>query len=307
MISIARILCPVDFSEFSRRALDYSIGIARWYGANVTALHVCPITVNAPAIGPAPGAFVPTVASPVDMQLLRDMLKNFVAAEAAEGVRIDMQVIEAPVVQEIVAQAQLLPADLLVLGTHGRSGVERVLLGSVTEKLLHQAPCPVLTVPRAAADAVPVAPGLFTRILCPTDFSPASDAAVKWALAIAQEAQADLLLLHVFEVPAVSAQEAFPRSTLAAYRREYEQWCTAQLRSAVPADARTWCSVQELTASGSAHREIRRIAAERACDLIVMGVGQSRGLADRVLGSTSQHVVRSASCPVLTVRERANP
>jgi nucleotide-binding universal stress UspA family protein len=303
MIEITRILCPIDFSDFSRRALDYAVGIARWYDAAVTALHVQPINVPPAALAPgAPVVAEPIVMSTVDRELLREELRAFVDAERADGVAIDVELREGPVWREIVATAESLPAHLLVVGTHGRSGFERLLLGSVTEKLLRTAPCPVLTVPRAASDAVPIAPGLFKRILCPTDFSPGAAHALAWALSIAQEADAELLLLHVFEEPTVTDLEAFPRSRLAAYRQEYEEWCTARLRDAVPPAARAGCTVRELTATGAAHRQIVDLASERACDLIVMGVGGHRGIGDRLFGSTTQHIVRAATCPVLTAR-----
>jgi nucleotide-binding universal stress UspA family protein len=240
--------------------------------------------------------------SSVDREVLHSELRSFVAAEGADRVQINIELIEGQVWREIVGRAASLPADLLVAGTHGRSGFERLLLGSIAEKLLRTAPCPVLTVPRAAPDAVPIAPGLFKRILCPTDFSPGSEHAVAWAASIAQEADADLFLLHVFEQPTVTDLEAFPRSRLAAYRAEYEQWGAARLREAVPASVRAACTVRELTATGSTYREILNSASEHSCDLIVMGVGAHRGVGDRVFGSTTQHVVRAAACPVLTAR-----
>ena len=304
MIAIDRILCPVDFSGFSRRALDYAVGLARWYEARVTALHVYPMGIPSAAMAPgSPVVIEPVVMSNADRELLQTQLRGFAEGERAPGVVVDIEVGEGTVWREIVQRALSLPADLLVLGTHGRSGFERLLLGSVTEKLLRASPCPVLTVPAGAPDVVPIAPGLFKRILCPTDFSPVAHRAALWAASLAQEADAELLMLHVFEEPMATDLEAFPRSTLAAYRAEYEQWCATRLGESVPAAARVCCTVREMMASGAAHREILRAAAEHGCDLIVMGVSRQRGLGDRVFGSTTQHVVRAAPCPVLTVRD----
>ena len=89
---------------------------------------------------------------------------------------------------EVVARASAMPSDLIVMGTHGRAGFERVVLGSVTEKVLRRAPCPVLTVPRNVADAVPAPPVLFTRIVCAVDFSDCSIHALNYAMSLAQEA-----------------------------------------------------------------------------------------------------------------------
>lgn len=302
MIDVKRIVCPVDFSDFSRRALDHAIALARWYEARVTVLHV--YSAGVPPAVFAPGASTvaePLVLSAVDRDLLLQELTVF--AEAGRGeVPVDVQLAQGTVWREIVSLAEAAPADLLLMGTHGRSGFERLLLGSVTEKILRVAPCPVLTVPPAAPDAVPIAAGLFKRILCPTDFSPAADAALTWATSLAQEADAELIVLHVMEAPVVSELEGFPRSGLAAYRREYEEWTTSRLRAAVPDTARTCCTVREMMSSGTPHLEILRMAGEHQSELIVMGVSGHRGVGDRIFGSTTQHVVRASACPVLTVR-----
>jgi nucleotide-binding universal stress UspA family protein len=302
MLAINRILCPVDFSPPSRRALDYAIGIARWYGAKITALHVSPIDVPVGEITPwGPGPTVQTTG--LGAQALREMLARFVAAEAGQGVEIDTKVAEGPVADEIATHSRLHDADLIVIGTHGRSGFRRLILGSVTETVLRTASCPVMTVPPAAPEAVPMAAGLFKKILCPTDFSPASEHSVRWGLAFAQEADAELLLLHAFEHTVGVEDESFPRSALAAYRRDYQAWAVRRLHDQVPESAKNWCRVTELTRVGSAHREILQAAAEHACDLIVLGVGRHRDLADRIFGSTTQQVVRAAACPVLSVGE----
>lgn len=304
MVEIKRIVCPIDFSDFSRRALDYAIAIARWYEAQVTAVHVHPVGVPPAAWAPgAPAVIEPIVLSTVDRELLTRELTAFVNAERAESVPVDIRVAEGSVWREILALVNTTAADLLVLGTHGRSGFERLLLGSVTEKILRAAPCPVLTVPHGAPEAVPIVPGLFKRILCAIDFSPTSSRAVTWAASLAQEADAELLLLHVLEAPVVTELEGFPPSGLEAYRRDYEQWSGTRLREAVPETVRTSCTVKEVTSVGKVHREILRVAREHRSELIVMGVAGHRGVGDRVFGSTTQHVVRAAVCPVLTVRE----
>jgi nucleotide-binding universal stress UspA family protein len=303
MTEIRRIVCPIDFSEFSRRALDYAMAIARWYDAQVLALHVHAVPIPTALAPGAPVIVAPILMSDIDREQLTRELAIFVDGERARGVRVDTRVLEGTAWREIVAEASAARADLLVLGTHGRSGFERLLLGSVAEKILRTAPCPVLTVPRGAADAVPIAPGLFKRVLCPIDFSGPSAAALSWAASLAQEADAELLVLHVLDTPQVSEFEAFPRSALAAYRREYEEWSLARLEEAVPAAVRTNCTVRELMRTGNVHQEILRVAGEHASELIVMGVAGHRGVGDRVFGSTTQHIVRSATCPVLTVRQ----
>ena len=195
MVSITRILCPVDFSEFSRHALDYAIGIARWYGAAVTALHVVP-PITAPAPPTGEGLYPPLVFSAEDLQQFHTELDVF--AGVSDVPALDTRVVQGNVTAEIVRLANELPADLLVMGTHGRSGFERLMLGSVTEKVLRKSPCPVLTVPAKAPVVVPVN-GLFDRVLCAVDFSPASLRALTLAQSLAGEAAARLCVLHVLE------------------------------------------------------------------------------------------------------------
>ena len=218
---------------------------------------------------------------------------------------------EGDPVSEILSQATDMKADLLVMGTHGRSGFERLLLGSVTEKILRKASCPVLTVPRRHPDAVPATPVLFKQILCPVDFSDCSIQALNYAMSLAQEADGHLTVLHVMGDDLEVSPDAYGAiimndlESLADFRRRREDDARRRLSEAVPEAVATYCSVETMVSSGGKpSREILRIAAERQTDLIVIGV-QGRGAADLIFfGSTTNHVVREATCPVLTVRGR---
>lgn len=303
MIEIKRILCPVDFSEFSRRALDHAVALARWYDSSITALYVAtpaPAIAVTPFVGPE--ALQPFALTDVDRERLRQQLRTFVAAEGAPGVSIDERVEEGiDVHQEILVQAQRLESDLIVLGTHGRSGFQRLFLGSVAEKVLRKAACPVMTVPRAVPDAVPTAPGLFRQILCPVDFSKSSAAALQYALSIAQEADATLTVLHAVEV---LPEMADPPSVMTVNIPELIEACRERMRTMIPESARTYCKIDETVCVGKAWREILRVAGEQQSDLIVIGV-QGHGTIDALMfGSTTEHVVRRATCPVLTLRPR---
>ena len=302
MIEIRRILCPVDFSDYSRRALDHAIAIARWYKSTVTALHVfSPAPVA--AYGPGPVVFAPIVLTSKDRDQLLADTKAFIQAETAPGVAIEAVVREGNTAGEIVDQATRMNADLLVIGTHGRSGFERLLLGSVTEKVLRKARCPVLTVPRRLPDAVPSGPVLFKRILCAVDFSESSMNALKYALSLAQEADGCLTVVHVLGAEFVGQVGIGEEHvSLAALQRQQEEEARKLLDKAVPESTAAYCKTDTMLPRGKPWREILRIAADRQAELIVMGV-HGRGAADLMFfGSTTQHVVREASCPVLTLR-----
>jgi nucleotide-binding universal stress UspA family protein len=305
MIEIRRILCPIDFSDYSRRALDHAIAIARWYESKITAVHVfspAPATVY----GPGPVVFEPVVLTGVDREELIAATKRFVEAESAPGIPIETIVREGNIAKEILAQAADSDADLLVIGTHGRSGFERLLLGSVTEKVLRRAACPVLTVPRRLPDAAPAGPVLFKRILCPVDFSEPSLHALEYAISMAGEADAHLVLLHVMTLDLESPVGDLPDDevTIRDFWRRREEELRRSLAAIVPKNIAEYCTVETMLTRGKPGREILRVAGEDQADLIVMGV-QGRGAVDLMFfGSTTQHVVRGAACPVLTLRSK---
>jgi nucleotide-binding universal stress UspA family protein len=299
MIEIRRILCPVDFSDFSRRALAHAVAIARWYESTITLFHVSAVV---PVAAFPPGAAVPPSAGLMaeDRDAALGALKRFAEAEAGPNAAVEFDISEGSTAGEILAAADRLPADLLVMGTHGRSGFERLVLGSVTERVLAKARCPVLTVPRGVPDIAPVPAVLFKRIVCAIDFSECSRHALTYAMSIAQEADAHLIVVHVLELP--------PDDVLAQIRdlQDYVAMAEvdgeARLKEAVPDSVRAYCTVDTVLATGKPYREILRIAGEQQADLIVIG-SHGRGAIDRLLfGSTAQHLVRHATCPVLTLR-----
>ena len=305
MIEIKRILCPIDFSDYSRHALNHAVAMAKWYDSTITVLHVLPV-VPVAAYGSELPALPSTVPSPADRDELLAAMKRF-ADEAGSDLPIQCETCEGTVTAEILARAGAIPSDLIVMGTHGRSGFERLVLGSVTEKVLRKAACPVLSVPSHVRDAVPAPPVLFKDILCAIDFSDCSTNALNYAMSLAQEADARLTVVHVIEMLPESAPgrdeaiQVWP-GNVSEYIAGVEQDRRERLRAAVPESVRAYCAVETVLANGNPYRAILRVAAEQHSDLIVIGI-HGRGAADLLFfGSTAQHVVRQATCPVLTLR-----
>lgn len=291
MIRITHILCPIDFSEFSSHALDQAVAVARWYEARLTVLHVF---VNRPNMDLPP---LP-LGNPERDRLTRE-LQAFAASVSPE-VSLVMRLREgSSVYAEILAEAAESHADLIVLGSHGRSGFEHLFLGSVTEKVMRKAPCPTLVVPRRAAAVAGESAARPPRILCPVDFSESSLDTVAYALNMAEEVDARLTLLHVIEAPEFHEIPIFAEENLAAAREAARAAAERRLHDLVPDEARTYCSVEAVVVEGSAYREILRQAGERQVDLIVMGVRGRRALDLLLFGSTTHHVIRAAACPVL--------
>ena len=303
MREVRRILCPVDFSDASAHAIDQAIALAGWCSARITALHVF-----TPVFAPIPG--LPTLEqrlSDAELARVRDHVAECFETAAAARVAVDILIDVGQPARQILDRADGLSADVIVMGTHGASGFEHLVLGSVTEKVLRRARCAVLTVPpRArATSALP-----FTRLLCPVDFSDPSLAALQMARSLARESGSALTVLHVIEwpwrePPPPIAADLPPAQAeaLAEYRRYVETSALARLEGLVLDTAAERSVLVPRLRHGKSYVEILRVAAEERVDLIVMGVHGRKGLDMTLFGSTTNQVVRQATCPVLTLRQ----
>ena len=294
MIQLARIVCAVDFSDTSRKALAYARTLATWYDARVLALYV-----YTPGPMVAPMTVAAGVPMPPEPDELREEVREFCTDTAhVPQERIDPDAAIGDPAREIVRRADEERADLLVIGSHGRGGFERLFLGSVTAKVLRSANAPVLVIPPGARD---MAAPLFKVILCGVDFSDVSLRAVEHALQLAQEGDAQLVLAHVIEHaidPVVLAQT--PHLPIADYMRDRAVDAAARLQALIPEEARTWSRPETRVSSGRASRELLKLAGEIGAELVVLGA-HGRGAIDRLFGSTTDDVIRRAPCPVLSV------
>jgi nucleotide-binding universal stress UspA family protein len=186
------------------------------------------------------------------------------------------------------------------MGTHGHRGFERVVLGSVAERVLRKAACPVMTVPPAAREPLP-GPVLFKRIVCGIDFSPASEHAVKYALSLASEAGGEITLAHVLEGLGEGLSR-FADIKVPDFVRQLGAASHAELATLIPPAAREWCKPDIQVSSGKPWRELLRIAEAHGADLIVLGIHGRNPVSMFFFGSTTNQMVRHATCPVLTIR-----
>jgi nucleotide-binding universal stress UspA family protein len=224
----------------------------------------------------------------------------------ASGVDVEAIVDLGQPAVRILERSDTAHIDLIVMGTHGAGGFEHLLLGSVAEKVLRKARCPVLTVPphTQSTSTLP-----FRRLLCAVDFSESSLRGLELACSLAKESKAALTLLHVVEwpwhEPPPPVLEDLPSdqaAALAEFRRYVQESAIERLKALIP-DKDEGCSVTDpLVVHGKPYIEILRVAAEVRADLIVMGV-HGRNAADVMLfGSTTNQIVRRATCPVFTLR-----
>jgi nucleotide-binding universal stress UspA family protein len=296
MVQVNRILCPVDLSDFSRHALEHALALAKWYEARVTVLYV----LGAPHLPPVPAGVLGDVPvlPPIEPHEVAEDVRRFCSTVIpADEHTAEIVVKEGNPAKEIVRHAE--QADLVVMGTHGRSGFERLFLGSVTEKVLRTTHVPVMTVPPPVERPESV---IYKTILCPVEFADASGRALEFGLSLAEETDARLILLHVIE--GAIEQPYFGEMghlSVREYYRHLEEDAMARLKALVPEDARVWCKPHERVTTGKAYQKILEVAREEGAELIVMGV-HGKGALGRLFGSTTHHVIREARCPVLTLR-----
>lgn len=289
-VGLKNILFLTDFSDSSTAAIPFATSIARAYGSVVHALHVL-----------QPSAY--TYMTPEVAATLLD--------DQEDQAKAEMQLVEAdlmglpsetsierggavwPVLSNVLKEHEV---DLIVLGTHGRTGAQKLLLGSSAEEVFRRARVPVLTIGPAVKSGAHSG-GKFRCVLFATDFNAVSSVAAPYAISLAQENQARLILLHVLPTPK-PGKAAKPRELSVAETLH-------RLEKLVPSDAELWCRLEPTVEHGEPGREILATANRCGADLIVLGVrgmDTLTGVATRMERAIAYDVVAHAHCPVLTIR-----
>jgi nucleotide-binding universal stress UspA family protein len=296
MAGFERILCPVDKSDFSARALQYAVALQQSYHAELTVLTVRPLEV-APALWTEYPVAPPL--NPMDPEIEEAELRGFIHC-AIGAALAKVSVRQGFISQEILQAARDIPADLIVMGTHGASGLERWLLGSVAENVFRHAACPVLTVPFGAPEPADAPAVPFKTILCAIDFSRDSQRALALAQSLAQAAAGRLVLVHAFEQFSGENPTSTAHYNVAEFRRALERDARQRLEDLVPFWARSGFDTSVVVATGRASREVLRVAAAFGADLIVLGVHGRNAIDLALFGSTTRHILHQAKVPVLT-------
>ena len=291
---IKKILCAIDRSPSSLQAFGYALALARWQSARLNLLEVIE-EAPPPGVNRAPTS--DGVPNETRTTLERD-LRRVLTARRASDVKVEISLRNGNVVQEILAQAKTSRPDLMVIGSHGRGGIQRLVLGSVAEKVLRLATCPVLTV-RRGVRLVRRSRSPFATILCPTDFSAAANKAVAYAKRLAREADAKLILMTAVEWP---FGDEVTSGAVAELQKSIASNASDALTRLLPRPASNGPRAQAIVAVGKASAAIVKVARARSVDLIVMGVSGRGALDVAILGSTTHHVIREGAWPVLTVR-----
>jgi nucleotide-binding universal stress UspA family protein len=297
MVKIRSILYPTDFSEASARAYGYAESLAGHYGAKLYVIHVA----QTPFVAYPYYAYTDAVADVFrDLrghaeQQLAAFMKDREPHARQHSIHTERALLDGPITAEILDFAGKNEIDLIVMGTHGRGGFDRRTIGSVTEKVLRKAACPVLAVrkpehsfvtPGSDANAVKL-----RKILYCTDFSKDSNKASDYAFSLAMEYGAEIMLLHVLDrVPGSGdAHSAMAEAE-------------ARVRAIIPPEAAGRCTSPVRVRIGQPYQEITQLAVEEQSDLIILGVRGRNALDLALFGSTTYRVMQLGPCPVLAAR-----
>jgi len=286
-VCLKNILFTTDFSSASEAAMPYVRAIARWYNSKIVVAHILPpeARLGIP-LDPVPKALDQS------WQEAELRMKRFVENESFTGVPHESVVEKGEIPDVIASLVSGHKIDLLVLGSQGREGIRKMILGSSAELIFRTALCPVLTIgPNATRQ--PTEFTILKRILFPTDFSSDSLQALPYALSLAEENQACLILLHME-----------PLASLEKPPNEAQDIVIKHLQGLVPPEATSWCSAEFVVRSEFPPEGILQAAEERRTDLIVIGVHGVRSpwTAAHTPWEIAYDVVCRAHCPVLTIR-----
>jgi len=284
---LTRVLTAVDFSEPARAAFDHALVLSRTHNAELTVVHAVPRDRSFESLAHERIAMIAALRQ---------------AAEAA-GVRFEVSVQHGDPAGVILLHARARRPDVIVVGTHQRSGFDRFRLGSVAETVTLQATQPVLVVPASPGGKSAESAMSFNSALVAIDFSAASIPAVERALSLGN-ANGRVTLVHV--VPSVSLASA-SRYTYHLSEPDYQRLLARdawrRLQETILATAKTSRKVYARVASGDPSTEIARIAANVDADLILVGVTSRGAIGRRIFGSTAARVIRIAGRPVLAIPE----
>lgn len=291
----SRIVVPTDFSETAETAIATACEVAAYYKSTVDIVNVVDAMVYAYAGYPFASLSAELTTG------AEEALRKLKLPASAKGLTVNRFVLSGTPATEINAHAERHKADLIAIGTRGHGAVARFFLGSVADKVLHSAQCPVLVTkaPKAKAKHVKKKARAFTRILFPTDFSETAGKALQRAIALAEDFDAELFLLHVVDDTLISTHVPKERELIL---KELRSHALEEMKKGLPAQHLQNFSTTGAVKRGEPGKAIAAYAETHACDLIVMGSHGRTGVKRALLGSVADKVVRLSKCAVFIER-----
>lgn len=302
-VQFKKIACTTDMSDFSNNTLVYGSELARVFDAKLYACHV----ISLPSMATYYGYTGDERSGEGTKQIIDQVTDTFDRMMGESSVVWEPLITIGHISDEIARLAREKDVGLVITATHGRSGLKRLLLGSVTERLMRILSCPLLIIGGPEEKITQPAGGKlkFTRILVGCDFSPDSEAAFQYGLSLAQEFQAELHLVHVIEPP-VYVDLDMPGSAIDTEHMEtLRDRLNEKLSSLVPVEARHWCEPRISLLEGLPYEVLTHYAERHGIDLVVLGARGYSLVEKLFIGSTTDRVVRRTPCPVLSVRQIA--
>lgn len=322
-VQLKKIMCAVDFSDFTDETLAYSIALCRDFHAKLILAHIV-TEVNT--------SFLHSEIAINRAELQDEYISNAqeLLGDLAKEITIEYEILirKGDPAEEISRLALLEEIDLLITATHGKSGIKRLLIGSVTEKLIKILHCPLLVLRSKKHDFI--SPGDYKirlkKILVGCDFSPDSKLAFNYGLSLAQEYQAELYLTHIIKptehielkssdyinvIPGnyvhwrTSDYFEMQKKVTQENQKKMKELCSRlerQLYYMIPEECQNWCTPQTILLTGEPYKELTKYAKEQEIDIIVLGISGHTLLDKLLVGSTTDRVIRQAPCPVLAVR-----
>jgi nucleotide-binding universal stress UspA family protein len=284
------VVCGMDFSRTAMAALELAVASAHGGTVHVVSAYELPFPP------PFPEARLMSAPDTEMEAATKKELDRLTDSYRARGVLIDGRVVNGSAVHAILETARDTSAELVVVGTHGRTGLARLALGSVAERVVRLSPVPVLTTP-LVREGEPIAAKQLAVILVATDFSPDSDAAILAGLRLARGISA-VHLVHVLETSVLGAGDDIGGAALHIRQLALEREAMRHHGAA----SRITFRVR----SGAADHEILHEAREIGADLIVVGTAGKTGLEHMVFGSVAERVVRGSRVPVLVARRTSD-
>ncbi len=293
---IKKILLATDFSDCAALAQEQAVFLAKAAGAGLDVVHVIELYPGLDPEYPVNHLYLEQVRKETSRQLEAAVNRMIQSGVVVAG----HQVIGMPS-QKISELAKTLGTDLIVMGTHGRTGLDHVLLGSTAERVVTSAPCPVMTIRSEKRDEQHSSPISLRGILAPIDFSDGSLEALDYGVRVAKQFGASLTILHVLEPVSYGLDFTLSRT---AERESLKERTESRLAGLVEIVKAEGVPARSEVRGGIPSDTIVRAAHDSSCDLIIMGTHGRRGLSHVVSGSVAEAVLRRASCPVLMVKRQ---
>jgi nucleotide-binding universal stress UspA family protein len=299
MISYKRILVPVDFSEPSKKAVTYGLTIAAQTNARLFLAHIVPDTVALNYAFPSETYDI----EKRQYETAKREIGTLVPEKYAARFDVHTIVKTGRIDSELLGVVRDESIDLVVMGTHGRRGLGRWFIGSVTESMLRKVPVPVLTVSHLGPETHAIELGFASikKILYATDLSESSVAGMQYAIELARGTGARLTVAHVIDHANFVLLSGTAAAYLEASRIKLVESVKRRLNELIMRDKPPDVEIEPLLLEGKPYEQVLRISEGRAMDIIVLNL-QSKKMLDRAfLGSTAERVVRLAHVPVLSV------